>query len=191
MPCWRCTWRPGWRRGRMAPRGEFGRLGPGEAQQSHEQAIGDERDEDVRLRCAARADGRWAGWVCSISVTMRRPAGIQRKGLVGEDTWRASCSMCHARARTTSRVGQRGGPCCGAAHRRDPSPVAVLRQPAMRASWRSADTRSTARVQRLMRQMDLRALYPRVERPAGQGTQDLPLPAQGPVHRTREPGLGK
>ena len=34
------------------------------------------------------------------------------------------------------------------------------------------------RVQRLMRQMDLRALYPRLE-PAGQGTQDLPLPAQG------------
>ena len=26
--------------------------------------------------------------------------------------------------------------------------------------------------------------------PAGQGTQDLPLPAQGPVHRAHEPGLG-
>ena len=48
------------------------------------------------------------------------------------------------------------------------------------------------RVQRLMRQMDLRALYPRRRNePAGQGAQDLPLPAQGPVHRTREPGLGK
>ena len=30
-------------------RGEAGRLGPGEVLQSHEQAIGDERDEDVRL----------------------------------------------------------------------------------------------------------------------------------------------
>ena len=29
-----------------------------------------------------------------------------------------------------SRAGRRGGPCCDAAHRRDPSPVAVLRQPA-------------------------------------------------------------
>ena len=48
------------------------------------------------------------------------------------------------------------------------------------------------RVQRLMRQMDLRALYPRrrTSQP-GQGTQDLPLPAQRPVHRAREPGLGK
>ena len=29
--------------------GEAGRLGPGEVLQGHEQAIGDERDEDVRL----------------------------------------------------------------------------------------------------------------------------------------------
>ena len=48
------------------------------------------------------------------------------------------------------------------------------------------------RVQRLMRQMDLRALLSTASNePAGQGTQDLPLPAQGPVHRAREPSLGQ
>ena len=48
------------------------------------------------------------------------------------------------------------------------------------------------RIQRLMRQMDLRALYPRrrTSQP-GPGAQDLSLPAQGPVHRARKPGLGK
>ena len=48
------------------------------------------------------------------------------------------------------------------------------------------------RVQRLMRQMDLRGpVSTASNEPAGQGTQDLPLPAQGPVHRACEPGLGK
>ena len=48
------------------------------------------------------------------------------------------------------------------------------------------------RIQRLMRQMDLRALYPPASNePAGPGAQDLSLPAQGPVHRARKPGLGK
>ena len=48
------------------------------------------------------------------------------------------------------------------------------------------------RVQRLMRLMGLRALYPRrAYKPAREGPQDLPLPAQGPVRRASEPGVGE
>ena len=47
------------------------------------------------------------------------------------------------------------------------------------------------RVQRLMRQMGLRACIHGVNEPAGQGAQDLPLPAQGPAHRTPRTRLGQ
>ena len=58
-------------------RGEAGRLGPSEVLQSHEQAIGDERDEDVRLNALLELmeDGRMARLclsslnACSISVS--------------------------------------------------------------------------------------------------------------------------
>ena len=49
------------------------------------------------------------------------------------------------------------------------------------------------RVQRLMRQMDLTALYESAaaNEPAGQGTQDLPVPPAALEHRAGEPGLGE
>ncbi len=48
------------------------------------------------------------------------------------------------------------------------------------------------RVQRLMRQMGFKALYPRrAERAVGERSQDLLLPAAGSIHRVGEPGLGE
>ena len=92
-----------------------------------------------------------------------------------------------------SRAGRRGGPCCDAAHRRDHLQWPFYGSRRMRDALEEARPHGQPQaIQRLMRQMDLRALYPAASNePAEPGAQDLSLPAQGPVHRARKPGLGK
>ena len=89
--------------------------------------------------------------------------------------------MCHARARTTV-ASRPAGPCCDAAHRRSISSGRSTAAGGCVTSWRSAATRST-QAGPAPDASDLRALYPR-RRTTAQGAQDLPLPAQGPAHRT-------
>ena len=75
---------------------------------------------------------------------------------------------------------------------RDPLGVSVLRSRRQRTSSRPRGSPvNRKRVQRLVRQMGLRALYPKPRIRAARGrTHGVSVPAEGPVHRATESGVG-
>ena len=67
---------------------------------------------------------------CSGATGERAPRPDSREARIVQDA-ALRVSRCATLERVLPwRTGQRGGPCCDAAHRRDLSPVVVLRQPA-------------------------------------------------------------
>ena len=67
---------------------------------------------------------------CSVATGERAPRSDSREARLVQDAALRVARCATLERVLPSRAGQRGGPCCDAAHRRDPSPVPVLRQPA-------------------------------------------------------------